>query len=235
MYEGKGKKIFSVKDRDDLVWMQFKDDLTAFNAEKKGSFEGKGKLNCQIATLIFNYLNRFQIPNHFVETISDVDMVSKKVEIIPLEVIVRNWLAGSTAKKFQREEGERLETPLQEFFYKDDGLGDPFINDEQALYLKAASSMEELQQLKLMAREINGYLFKLFDEAGLKLIDFKLEFGRDSSGKILLADEITPDSCRLWDKETDEKFDKDRFRRDLGDVDKGYAGVFDRLKKVTGE
>jgi phosphoribosylaminoimidazole-succinocarboxamide synthase len=182
LYEGKGKKIFAVKGREDLVWMQFKDDLTAFNAEKKGSFSGKGRLNCEIASLIFRHLNQFQIPNHFVETVSDVDMIAKKVEIIPLEVIVRNWLAGSTAKKFQKQEGEKLETPLQEFFYKDDALGDPFINDEQALYLKAAQSLDELRQLKLMAREINGYLCKLFDQAGLKLVDFKIEFGRDPLG-----------------------------------------------------
>ena len=230
LYEGKGKRIFSVQGQDDLVWMEFKDDLTAFNAEKKGSFEGKGRLNCEIATFIFEHLSQFQIPHHFVEKVSDNEVVAKKVEIVPLEVIVRNWLAGSTAKKFKKEEGEKLETPLHEFFYKDDALGDPFINDQQALYLGAASSTQELDQLRLMAGEINGYLKAMFEKAGLKLIDFKLEFGKDKDGKILLADEITPDSCRLWDMETDEKFDKDRFRRDLGDVDKAYASVFERLK-----
>lgn len=232
LYEGKAKRIFSVADDDAKVWLEFKDDLTAFNAEKKGSFDDKGVINRNIASLIFNYLQKFQVPHHWVADIGEREMVVDKVEIIPLEVVVRNVLAGSTAKKFALEEGSPLEKPLVEFFYKKDELGDPFVSDDQALMLKAASSQQQLDQLKAMALEINQYLIKLFDKAGIRLVDFKLEFGVTPEGKILLADEITPDSCRLWDKETNEKLDKDRFRRDLGNIRESYQNVLERLTEA---
>ncbi len=232
LYEGKAKRIFSVVGDSGKVWLEFKDDLTAFNAEKKGSFKDKGVINRNIASLIFNYLQQFQVPHHWVADIGEREMVVNKVNIIPLEVVVRNVLAGSTAKKFAFEEGTLLEKPLVEFFYKKDELGDPFVSDDQALMLKVASSQQQLNQLKAMALEINQYLIQLFDKASLKLVDFKLEFGVAADKKVLLADEITPDSCRLWDKETNEKMDKDRFRRGLGNIRESYQGVLERLRSV---
>ena len=232
LYEGKAKRIFSVAGDNAKVWLEFKDDLTAFNAEKKGSFDDKGVINRNIASLIFNYLQQFQVPHHWVTDIGEREMVVDKVEIIPLEVVVRNVLAGSTAKKFAIEEGSPLEKPLVEFFYKKDELGDPFVSDDQALMLKAASNQQQLDQLKAMALEINQYLIKLFDKAGIRLVDFKLEFGVTPEGKILLADEITPDSCRLWDKQSNEKLDKDRFRRDLGNIRESYQNVLERLTEA---
>lgn len=229
LYEGKGKRIFAVKDHSEFVWMDFKDDLTAFNAEKKGSFESKGRINCQIATLIFNFLDRFKVPHHSIETVGSTSMVVKKLQIVPLEVVVRNIMAGSTAKKLGIQEGVEILNPLVEFYYKDDDLGDPFLSDEQALYLKAVEGPAQLNILKSMALEINGYLKKLFLDAEIRLIDFKLEFGRNPQGEFILADEITPDSCRLWDVNTGEKMDKDRFRRDLGGVEQGYQNVLKRL------
>lgn len=231
VYEGKAKRIYKVAGDDGRYWLEFKDDLTAFNAEKKGSFHDKGVVNRNIASLIFNYLQQFQVPHHWVADIGEREMVVEKVTIIPLEVVVRNVLAGSTAKKFAFEEGTPLEKPLVEFFYKKDELGDPFVSDDQALMLKAAESQNQLNQLKTMATEINQYLIRLFDAVGIKLVDFKLEFGVTAQGKIVLADEITPDSCRLWDKATGEKLDKDRFRRDLGNIAESYADVYERLKE----
>lgn len=230
IYEGKAKRIFSVAGDDSKVWLEFKDDLTAFNAEKKGSFTNKGVVNRNIASLIFNYLDRYKVPHHWIENIGEREMVVQKVSIIPLEVVVRNILAGSTAKKFAIEEGTPLAEPLVEFFYKKDELGDPFVSDDQALMLKASSSQEQLDRLKAMAREINLFLIKLFEGAGIRLVDFKLEFGTIEDGTIVLADEITPDSCRLWDKKTNEKLDKDRFRRDLGKIDESYQAVLERLQ-----
>jgi phosphoribosylaminoimidazole-succinocarboxamide synthase len=232
VYEGKAKTIYKVKDQPNLLLLDFKDDLTAFNAEKKGSFQNKGVVNRAIASLIFQYLEQFQVPHHWIKDLGAREMVVIKLEIIPLEVVVRNILAGSTAKKFGIAEGTPLEKPLVEFYFKKDALGDPFVSDDQALFLKAARSQSELEQLKSMAREINGYLKDLFAKCNITLIDFKLEFGRSPDGKILLADEITPDSCRLWDVTTGEKLDKDRFRRDLGQVDESYNQVLERLQKL---
>lgn len=229
LYEGKAKKIFKIQGHPQCYWVEFKDSLTAFNAEKKGSFLGKGQINRDIASLIFQWLGRRGVAHHWLQDEGDYEMVVKKVTIIPLEVVVRNWLAGSTAKKFQIPEGEKLEKPLVEFYYKRDELGDPFINDEQALMLKAAKDQATLDQLKNVSLAVNSYLMELFAKAGIQLVDFKLEFGVDDDGQILLADEITPDSCRLWDVKTKEKLDKDRFRRDLGQIKESYQEVLQRL------
>lgn len=230
LYEGKAKKIYDIPGEKNAIWVEYKDDLTAFNAQKKGSFAGKGRINARITSLIYRYLNSRGIKTHLMSEPSDHEMICQKLEIIPLEVVTRNRLAGSTAKKFGIEEGSPLEKPLVEFYYKNDALGDPFISDDQALMLKAARDQGELNQLKTAALKINTELLSFFKEVGLELIDFKLEFGRSSSGEILLGDEISPDTCRLWDVKTQTKMDKDVFRRDLGDVQNTYENVLGRLK-----
>lgn len=230
MYEGKAKRIFKDPQNSDCVIMEFKDSLTAFNAQKKGSFERKGPVNRDIATLIFHFLQKKGIESHFVETLADDRMRVRKVDIIPLEVVVRNILAGSTAKKFGMEEGHPLSQPLVEFYYKKDELNDPFVSDEQILAFNFATA-EQIKSLKQQGLQINTALKDLFAGIGLKLVDFKVEFGVDRKGKIILADEITPDCCRLWDVKTNEKFDKDRFRRDLGQIKESYEEVLSRLQK----
>lgn len=234
VYEGKAKKIFSIIGHPELVWVEYKDDLTAFNAQKKGSFPGKGKINALITQLIFNELNKQKISTHLISAPTEHELICLKVKIIPLEVVVRNRLAGSTAKKFGIEEGASLEAPLVEFYLKDDHLGDPFVSDDQALMLKAVERRQDLNDLRELALKINVVLKKIFESAGLELIDFKLEFGKSSDGKILLADEISPDTCRLWDLATKEKMDKDRFRRDLGRVEDAYENVLKRLQERLG-
>lgn len=231
-YEGKAKKIFSVVDQNDLVWLEYKDSLTAFNALKKGSFEGKGELNCLMTTLIFKYLSRQGVKTHMVSPESSREMVCQKLEIIPAEVVVRNTLAGSTAKKFGIEEGKELKKPLVEFYYKDDELQDPFMSDDQAMMMGVVSDPKNLEVLKTEALKINTLLQKFFLAIDLKLVDFKLEFGKNSDGEIVLGDEITPDSCRLWDVHSGEKMDKDRFRRDLGKVEESYSEVYNRMKET---
>ncbi len=231
LYEGKAKQIYGVRDHENLVAQKFKDSLTAFNAQKKDEVSGKGQTNFEIATKIFKYLESKNVDTHFVKKLPEACWITKKLDMIPLEVVVRNVLAGSTAKKFGREEGEILEKPLTEFFYKDDDLGDPFVSDEQALFLKAAKDLDELHQLKKLALVINRNLIDFFSAIDITLVDFKLEFGRNKEGKIILGDEISPDSCRLWDKTSREKLDKDRFRRDLGPVLEGYKEVLSRIEK----
>lgn len=237
IYEGKAKRIFST-DEPGMLIMEFKDSLTAFNALKKGSFEGKGQVNRNIAALIFKELKKAGVNSHFVENQGDFDMKVRAVKIIPLEVVVRNVLAGSTAKKMGIEEGRVLPKPLVEFYYKDDALADPFVSDDQITIFNIATE-DEIKELKLQALKVNDVLRTLFLKIGLKLIDFKLEFGRLEQGidlgQIVLADEITPDCCRLWDVETNEKYDKDRFRRDLGKVDESYQAVLNRLASVVTE
>ncbi|PZT47876.1 phosphoribosylaminoimidazolesuccinocarboxamide synthase [Helicobacter valdiviensis] len=228
MYEGKGKKLFFTEDAN-LVVSQFKDDLTAFNAEKRGSEQGKGILNCKISSEIFKLLEQNGIKTHYVETLSDDKMLCKKVNIIPIEVVVRNVATGSLSKRLGIKEGSVLPFTLVEFYYKDDALGDPLINDEHALILGCAKSIEVLDKLRENGRAVNEVLRKFFDEKNLILVDFKLEFGIDSQGEILLADEITPDSCRFWDKDTKEKLDKDRFRQDLGNVKMAYEEILKRI------
>jgi phosphoribosylaminoimidazole-succinocarboxamide synthase len=232
LYEGKAKKIFTVEGEPQLIWQHFKDSFTAFNGEKKATMAGKGTLNRQIASLIFQQLNKQNIASHWVADHGDTEMITRRLQMIDLEVVVRNILAGSTAKKFQIPEGTKLESPLVEFYYKKDELGDPFISDEQALMLKTVRESKDLNQLRQLALGVNQVLLNLFEAAGIDLVDFKLEFGYDDQGQIVLGDEISPDSCRLWDKHTQEKMDKDRFRRDLGQVLEKYQEVLERLQSA---
>ena len=231
IYEGKAKKVFKDSKGAETVILEFKDSLTAFNAQKKGSFENKGQVNRKIASLIFKYLSSHSVDSHFVEDIGSIHMRVKKVKIIPLEVVVRNILAGSTAKKLGLIDGTLLSEPLVEFYYKNDALEDPFVSDDQIIMLKVAAK-SDLNNLKTKALQINSLLKKLFSEAGIDLVDFKIEFGFDQKNQILLADEITPDCCRLWDQKTKEKLDKDRFRKDLGLVKESYEDVLARLSRL---
>ncbi|WP_206831759.1 phosphoribosylaminoimidazolesuccinocarboxamide synthase [Alicyclobacillus fructus] len=228
LYEGKAKKVFATSDPA-VVRVLYKDDATAFNGEKRGTIAGKGAINNQVSNLLFRYLEEHGVPTHFVEEVSERETLVRKVEIIPLEVVVRNLAAGSFAKRFGIEEGTPLERPLVEFYYKNDALGDPLVTDDHALLLHLATE-DDLAKLRRLALAVNDLLTRRFREAGLLLVDFKLEFGRLPSGEIVLADEISPDTCRLWDERTREKLDKDRFRRDLGGVEEAYQEVFARLK-----
>lgn len=230
LYEGKAKKMFAVQGRPSEIWVEYKDSLTAFNAEKKSNFAGKGAINAQITSLLYQKLQDQGIQTHWLEDINPNEMVCQNVKVIPLEVVTRNRLAGSTAKKLGLAEGTALKEPLVEFYYKDDALADPFISDDQAMVMNAVKAREELEILKSEARRINLVLKAEFLKAGLELIDFKLEFGRTEAGKIILADEVSPDTCRLWDTKTGEKYDKDRFRRDLGGVEEAYQEVLRRLQ-----
>jgi len=227
LYEGKAKKIFSTDDAD-IVRVAYKNDTTAFNGEKFEKLEGKGHLNNEITSFFFNYLAEQGIESHFVRKISDTEQLVKRVEIVPLEVVTRNIAAGSLSKRLGWEEGRKLPEPIVEFYYKDDDLGDPLLADVHIQTLGLASD-EELNELRRRALAVNGSLLKLLTSSGLLLVDFKLEFGRDSSGNLLLADEISPDTCRFWDAKTHEKMDKDRFRLDLGGVTEAYAEVFKRI------
>ncbi len=229
LYEGKGKRLFKCED-DDLLISEFKDDLTAFNAQKKGNEKGKGALNCQISTELFRLLEENGIKTHLVETLSENEQLVKRVEIIPIEVVVRNIATGSLTKRLGIKDGTVLPFTLVEFYYKDDDLGDPILNDEHCLLLDLASEIE-LEELKRLGREINSILKGFFLKRGLNLVDFKVEFGKDRDGNILLSDEISPDSCRFWDIETNEKLDKDRFRQGLGNVKVAYEEVLKRILK----
>lgn len=231
LYEGKAKKLYAIQGRPEAVWVEYKDSLTAFNAQKTGSFAGKGAINAQITRLLYAKLRDSGVTTHLLESINDHEMICEKLTIIPLEVVTRNRLAGSTAKKLGKAEGTPLKAPLVEFYYKDDALGDPFLSDDQALLMEAVRNRQELEVLKQKALAINEVLLKAFAQAGLELIDFKLEFGRNAKGEIVLGDEVSPDTCRLWDLKTGEKFDKDRFRRDLGRVEESYQEVLQRLRE----
>lgn len=228
LYEGKGKKLFATSDGN-VVIAEFKDDLTAFNAEKKGVESGKGALNCQISSLLFELLAKNGVESHYIKRLNDIDMLCKKVSIIPIEVVVRNIATGSLTKRLGISEGSVLPFALVEFYYKDDALGDPIINDEHCKILGLVKEQGELEVLRAEARKVNEILRDFFDKRGLKLVDFKLEFGRDKDSKIILADEISPDSCRFWDKQTNQKLDKDRFRQDLGSVKVAYEEVLKRI------
>ena len=231
-YEGKAKKIFNVNESKDFVWVEYKDSLTAFNAQKTSSFENKGAINREITEIIFDHLKFAGVKHHLVKSMSETEIVCERVKIIPLEVVIRNTLAGSTAKKLGFEEGRKLEKPLVEFYFKDDALGDPFVSDDQALLMKAVISQSELEQLKKMGLKINEALRALFAKINIDLVDFKIELGRQTTGEIILADEITPDTCRLWDLSSGEKMDKDRFRKDLGNIKEAYEEVLTRLRSV---
>lgn len=230
LYEGKAKQVFATDDPE-LVVIHYKDDATAFNNLKKATIGSKGVLNNEISTIIFNKLHEAGIPTHYVETLNDRDQLCKKVSIIPLEVIVRNVIAGSMAKRLGIEEGTPAPNTIFEICYKDDALGDPLINDHHAVALGAAS-YKELEEIYDMTARINEVLKELFAQVNIRLIDFKIEFGSTADGKIVLADEISPDTCRLWDADTNEKLDKDRFRRDLGNVIGAYREIDSRLKSI---
>ena len=228
MYEGKAKKIYAT-DKADEVIVYYKDDATAFNGEKKGQIEDKGVLNNAITSMIFEMLNENGIKTHFIEKLSEREQLCKKVEIVPLEVIVRNVAAGSMAKRLGLQEGFELKTTVFELSYKDDELGDPLINDFHAVGI-GATTFEELEKIYAMTAKINDLLKEFFIKQNIRLIDFKLEFGR-YNGEVILADEISPDTCRFWDATTGEKLDKDRFRRDMGNVKDAYIEILNRIKK----
>lgn len=226
LYEGKAKKVFKTED-EDIVIVDYKDDATAFNGLKKGTITGKGVINNKMTNFLFKKLEKEGVPTHFVEELSDRETAVKKVEIVPLEVIVRNTAAGSFSKKLGIEEGTKLLCPTLEFSYKDDELGDPMINDYYAIAIGAATR-EEIDKITEYVFKVNDFLKEFFEECGIELIDFKVEFGRFHN-EIILADEISPDTCRFWDIKTREKLDKDRFRRDLGDVEDAYNEVAKRI------
>ena len=230
LYEGKAKQVFAT-DKVDEVVVRFKDDATAFNAQKRGQVDKKGQMNNAITTLIFEYLNDKGIPTHFIKQIDEREQLVKKVDIIPLEMVVRNYVAGSMAQRLGIEEGVKSPVTIFDICYKDDALGDPLINNYHAIFLGAATR-EELDEMYTLTGKINEILIDLFDKMNIILVDFKIELGKTMDGKIILADEISPDTCRLWDKDTMKKLDKDRFRRDLGEVTEAYEEIYHRLKKV---
>lgn len=226
LYEGKAKKVFAT-DNPDYCIVSYKDDATAFNGEKKGTIEGKGSINNQMSNFLFQMLGKSNVETHYVEQQNERETIVKHVTIIPLEVIIRNKAAGSFSKRFGIAEGTELNNTILEYSYKDDALGDPMINDSQILAAGFATQ-EDLDTISSMAYRVNDVLKAYFASIGIELIDFKLEFGRFQD-KIILADEISPDTCRFWDIETHEKLDKDRFRRDMGNVEDAYQEVFRRL------
>jgi phosphoribosylaminoimidazole-succinocarboxamide synthase len=227
-YEGKAKKLYSTPDPD-LVIAYFKDDATAFNAKKRGTIEDKGIINNRMSELFFTLLEHNGVKTHFVRRLNDRDMLCKRLDIIPVETVVRNLVAGSMARRLGREEGEQLPRPVVEYYYKNDALDDPLILGEHAIAFGWATA-EELKTIDKLALQVNDVLGRFLDERGILLVDFKLEFGRHH-GEILLGDEICPDTCRFWDKATREKLDKDRFRRDLGNVEEAYQEMLRRVEK----
>lgn len=227
LYEGKAKKVYATENPD-LYIVSYKDDATAFNGEKKGTIVGKGSINNRMTNMLMQVLEKKGVPTHFVEEINERETIVKKVSIVPLEVIIRNISAGSFAKRFGVEEGIVFDEPTIEFSYKNDELGDPLMNAYHAVALNLATR-EEIEAIKKMAFTVNDTLKEYFLGLNIKLVDFKIEFGRLDDGTIVLADEISPDTCRLWDKDTNEKLDKDRFRRDLGGTEEAYQEVMRRL------
>ena len=232
LYEGKAKKVYATDDPQQLI-VAYKDDATAFNGLKKGTITGKGVINNQMSNLLMQRLEQAGVPTHYIQELSPRETLVKKVSIVPLEVIVRNIAAGSFSKRYGVEEGVVFDAPTLEFSYKNDDLGDPLINSSHALALKLATP-EELETIRKYALQVNDFLKQLWSECGVILVDFKLEFGRLADGTIVLADEISPDTCRLWDEKTHEKLDKDRFRRDMGGVEDAYEQVMGRLRKHEG-
>jgi len=231
LYEGKAKRIYATNETG-VLWVEYKDSATAFNGVKKSEITGKGILNNEISSLIFANLQEIGIESHFIRKISETEQLVKQVSIIPLEVVTRNVIAGSLSKRLGMEEGTPLKKPVVEFYYKNDDLGDPLITEDHIEILEIAS-LEEVNLLRKKALKINEVLTELFLQLGIRLVDFKLEFGKDANGEILLADEISPDTCRLWDVKTNEKLDKDVFRRDLGDLTTVYTEILNRLKGET--
>ncbi len=231
LYEGKAKQVFATEDPT-LVIVHYKDDATAFDGKKRGTIIGKGELNNRMTAIFFGMLGEKGIATHFIELINDRDQLVKKVSIVPIEVVVRNIAAGSLSKRLGLPEGQDLPHPIVELYYKDDALGDPLINDDHIAILNLASP-EQVAQIRTTALAINDILLAYLAERKVLLVDFKLEFGIDAGGNLLLADEISPDTCRFWDADTREKLDKDRFRRDLGGVEEAYQEMLRRLGGVA--
>jgi len=227
LYEGKAKIVYET-DNEDFYIQEFKDDATAFDGKKKGKIKNKGMINNQVSGHLFNYLESYHVPTHFVKTQSDNSMVIKKLDMIPVEVVMRNIATGSLVKKYGVKEGEELEHPILEYYLKDDEKHDPMINDHHVIAFGHADQ-DELKQIQRFALKINAVLKSFFYRRNLLLVDFKIEFGRNKNGKIVLGDEISPDTCRLWDSETKKKLDKDRFRQDLGDVENAYKEIQQRV------
>lgn len=230
LYEGKAKQVYATDEADKVI-IHYKDAATAFNNIKKATIENKGVLNNKISTIVFHYLQAKGIPTHYIETLNERDQLCLKVSIMPLEVIVRNVIAGSMAKRLGIEEGTKAPNTIFEICYKDDALGDPLINDHHAVALGAAT-YEELAEIYDLTARINKVLIDMFAQVNIRLVDFKIEFGKTADGKIVLADEISPDTCRLWDASTNEKLDKDRFRRDMGKVIEAYEEINSRLNSI---
>ncbi len=227
LYEGKAKKVYATEDPEVLI-VSYKDDATAFNGLKKGTIVGKGAINNRMTNYLMKKLEEEGVPTHFIRELNDTETEVKKVTIVPLEVIVRNIAAGSLSKRLGLPEGTKLKKTVLEYSYKDDALGDPMVNDYHIFAMDLATP-EELNLIAKYANMVNDYLSKFLLECGIVLVDFKIEFGKTSDGTIILADEISPDTCRFWDAKTGEKLDKDRFRRDLGNVEGAYAEVFKRI------
>ncbi len=230
LYEGKAKKVFATTDPE-VLYVSYKDDATAFNGLKKGTIRGKGAINNRVSNFMMEILEKEGVPTHLVKELSDRDTLVKKVKIVPLEVIIRNISAGSFSKRYGVEEGIVFDEPTIEFSYKNDDLGDPLINSYHAVALKIATN-EDIETIKTLAFRVNDVMKRFFKNIGVDLVDFKLEFGKTSDGTVILADEISPDTCRFWDSTTHEKLDKDRFRRDLGNVEGAYHEM---MKRILGE
>ncbi|MCD8843385.1 phosphoribosylaminoimidazolesuccinocarboxamide synthase [Staphylococcus gallinarum] len=230
LYEGKAKRIYST-DTENVLRVEYKDEVTAGNGAKKDHIEGKGRLNNQITSRIFDYIKKEGIGSHFIEQISETEQLVEAVEIIPLEVVVRNIAAGSITKRLGFDKGYVFETPLVEFFYKNDDLNDPLITEDHIGLLNLASE-SEVEVLKQSAKAINAKLVQLMDEMGLRLVDFKIEFGRTQDGRVILADEISPDTCRIWDKNSDTNFDKDVYREDTGSIIETYQTFLNKLEAL---
>jgi phosphoribosylaminoimidazole-succinocarboxamide synthase len=231
LYEGKAKQVYATDDPEEVI-VVYKDDATAFNGAKRGAITGKGALNNHMTAIFFQLLESKGIRTHFVETLSDREQLVRRVKIIPIEVVVRNIAAGSLSKRLGLPEGEELARPIVELYYKDDALGDPLINDDHVAILNLATP-EQVERIRAEALAVNAALLEYLAERRVLLVDFKLEFGTDAQGNILLADEISPDTCRFWDAETRQKLDKDRFRQDLGGVEEAYQEMFRRLGGVA--
>jgi phosphoribosylaminoimidazole-succinocarboxamide synthase len=230
VYEGKAKKVYAT-DEDDVLIHRYKDDATAFNAQKRGSWKDKGRTNATMSAAIFAYLETQGVPTHFIEQPDEAAIKTRKLEMLPVEIIVRNVAAGSLARRLGYEEGRELKTPIVELCYKSDELGDPMLNWYHFRELGVPD--EDLEFCEELGLKVNEILTPFFDERGVTLVDFKIEVGRDAEGRLMLADEISPDTCRFWDKETGERLDKDRFRRDMGGVEEAYAEMLRRVEETT--
>ncbi len=229
LYEGKAKRVFTT-DEEGVLLHRYKDDATAFNAQKRGQIGGKGRTNATMSAAVFEYLDAQGVPSHFVEQVDDESIKTKKLDMLPVEVVVRNVAAGSLARRIGYEEGTPLKAPIVELYLKDDELGDPLLNRYHFRELGVAD--EDLDFCEALGLRVNEILKPYFDEKGVTLVDFKIEVGRDEDGNLMLADEISPDTCRFWDKETGEKLDKDRFRRDMGGVEEAYAEMLRRVTEI---